>query len=98
MLRMKHAAVWLAILKETAAEWWEGKEARLGAPLAYYTILSLAPMLLLITPAVGLVVGQAQARRQLINQFSQLLGAQAAAAGGALVGGGPPPAREVAGA
>ena len=89
MLRLKHAAVWLAISKETVAEWWQDKAPRLGAALAYYTILSLAPMLLLITPAVGLVVGLAQARQQLINQFSQLLGEEAAQAVGTLVGAGP---------
>jgi len=89
MLRLKHAAVWLAILKETTAEWWQDKAPRLGAALAYYTILSLAPMLLLITPAVGLVVGQTQARKQIINQFSQLLGEEAAQAVGTLVGAGP---------
>ncbi len=56
------ASGWGAVLKETVTEWWQDKAPRLGAALAYYTILSLAPMLLLVTPAVALVFGPGQAR------------------------------------
>ena len=80
---------WLSVLKETAAEWWQDKAPRLGAALAYYTILSLAPMLLLITPAVAMVFGPEQARDQVMRQFDQLLGQGAAEAVGMLVGAGP---------
>jgi membrane protein len=83
------AAGWAAVLKETVAEWWQDKAPRLGAALAYYTILSLAPMLLLITPAVALVFGAKRAREQVIQQFDQLLGRAAGDAVGMLVGAGP---------
>jgi membrane protein len=80
---------WALVLKETAAEWWQDKAPRLGAALAYYTILSLAPMLILVTPAVAMVFGPQQARRQVISQFEQLLGHEAAEAVATLVGAGP---------
>ena len=41
------------IFKQTLAGWWEIKAQRLGAALAYYTILSLAPMLIIATPMIS---------------------------------------------
>ena len=85
----QHARVWGALLKETGAEWLQDKAPRLGAALAYYTILSLAPLLILVTPAVGKVFGADRAREKVIEQFEQLLGHDAASAVATLVGAGP---------
>src|SRR5688572_26285752 len=76
------ARVWGGVFRETALEWWQDKAPRLGAALAYYTILSLAPLLILVTPAVGMVFGPERARQQVIIQFRQLLGQDAADAVG----------------
>src|SRR6185503_19238754 len=59
---------------------------RLGASLAYYTILSLAPLLVLVTPVVGWVFGPKRAREQVIAQVGQLLGREAGVAVDALIG------------
>ena len=83
------ARKWGGLLKETGAEWWQDKAPRLGAALAYYTILSLAPLLILVTPVVGAVFGRERARDQSTEQFSQLLGSEAAEAVASLVGAGP---------
>ena len=83
------ARVWAAVFGETASEWWQDKAPRLGAALAYYTVLSLAPLLILVTPAVGMVFGAERARDQVMKQFGQLLGQEAAEAVAALVGAGP---------
>ena len=85
----RFARTWGGVFAETAAEWWQDKAPRLGAALAYYTILSLAPLLILVTPAVGVVFGPKRARQQIIDQFSQLLGSEAAEAVATLVGAGP---------
>ena len=77
---------WAALLKETATEWWNDKAPRLGASLAYYTILSLAPLLVLVTPVVGWLFGANRARAQIIAQVGQLLGREAGLAVDALIG------------
>jgi membrane protein len=76
---------WAAVLKETTSEWWNDKAPRLGAALAYYTILSLAPMLVLVTPVVGWIFGRDRARSQIMKQVSQLLGEDAGRAVDALI-------------
>ena len=77
---------WAAVLKETTIEWWNDKAPRLGASLAYYTVLSLAPLLVLVTPVVGWMFGPDRAREQVIGQVSQLLGREAGVAVDALIG------------
>src|SRR5829696_3477480 len=77
---------WALVMKETATEWWGDKAPRLGASLAYYTILSLAPLLVLVTPVVGWMFGKERARDQIIAQVGQLLGTEAGHAVNALIG------------
>jgi membrane protein len=69
------------ILKQTLAGWWEIKAPRLGAALAYYTILSLAPMLIIATPMISLVFHDpVQAQGGIVSQFEALVGHEGAAA------------------
>lgn len=48
----------LDLLKETFWEWLDDDPFRLGAALAYYTVFSLAPLLIILVAAVGFVWGQ----------------------------------------
>jgi membrane protein len=57
-----------------AQDWWEDNCLRLAASLAYYTALSLAPLLLLIVGLLGMVLGRAQVARQLESQLEGLMG------------------------
>ena len=41
-----------------AQEWWEDNCLRLAASLAYYTALSLAPLVLLLVGVTGMVLGR----------------------------------------
>jgi membrane protein len=50
----------------------------LGASLAFYTLLSLAPLLLVLVSITGLVLGQAEAQTTIVAQVSALVGAQGA--------------------
>ena len=52
----------------------------MGAALSYYTVFSLAPMLLIVIAVAGLVFGQDAARGALLEQLSGLMGADAAKA------------------
>ena len=43
----------ISLLKQTFSEWLEDKVPQLGAALAYYTVFSLAPLVLLLLAIVG---------------------------------------------
>lgn len=45
----------ISLLKKTFSEWLEDKAPQLGAALAYYTVFSLAPLILVLLAIVGLL-------------------------------------------
>ena len=47
-----------SLLKDTAASWSNHKASRLGAALAYYSIFSLGPLLVIAVAVVGLTFRQ----------------------------------------
>ena len=63
-----------SILKKTASDWLEDQAPTLGAALAYYTVFSLAPLLIIAIAIAGLVLGQEAAQGQIFNQLRGLLG------------------------
>ncbi len=71
--------IW-TLLRDAAADWSEDKAPRLGAALAYYTALSLAPLLLVVIGIAGLVFGQEAARGQIVGQLQGLVGGDGARA------------------
>ncbi|HVZ71389.1 MAG TPA: YihY/virulence factor BrkB family protein [Polyangia bacterium] len=68
------------LFKEAGVEWSNDKAARLGASLSYYTVFSLAPVLILVIAVAGLVLGRDAAQGRIVDQLSGLLGAEAARA------------------
>jgi membrane protein len=67
------------LLKETIQEWSEDKAPRLAAALAYYTIFSIAPLLVLVIAITGFIVGNnTTIRDQVITQVQGLVGQQGA--------------------
>ena len=64
----------LPILKETASEWMEDQAQSLGAALAYYTVFSLAPLLLIAIAIAGFFFGREAAQDQIFDQLRGLLG------------------------
>lgn len=73
-----HAKSIFSLLKESFKEWQEDEALQLGAALAYYTIFSLAPMLLVVIGVAGLAFGREAVQGQLDNQIQGLVGAQGA--------------------
>ena len=65
--------IW-SVLRTTFSEWSDDKAPRLGAALAYYTSLSLAPLLLVIIGIAGLVFGEEAARGEIVGQIRGLVG------------------------
>jgi len=73
---MKTKTLW-EILKETGSDWSKDDATRLAAALAYYTVLSIAPLLVVAVSVAGLVFGEEAARGQIAAQLSGVVGPQA---------------------
>jgi membrane protein len=63
-----------SLLKDTAASWSNHKAARLGAALAYYSIFSLGPLLVIAVAVAGLTFRQEAVRGEVGAQLHSLLG------------------------
>jgi len=68
------------LIKETCYEWYADRGSRLGAALAFYTLFSLAPLLIIITAIVALAYGQEVAQAQTMRQVEELVGPDGAKA------------------
>jgi membrane protein len=62
------------LLKDTYSEWSKARAQVLGAALAFYTIFSLAPILIIVVAIAGFFVGQASVQDYIIQQLSQFVG------------------------
>jgi membrane protein len=69
-------AAW-SVIKETASDWKEDNASGLAAALAYYTLLSIAPLVVLAVAIAGLAFGEEAARGQISEQIGNVVGAQA---------------------
>ncbi|MDZ8053373.1 MAG: YihY/virulence factor BrkB family protein [Aulosira sp. ZfuVER01] len=74
---MRWQAIW-KLFQETFKEWSEDKASRLAAALAYYTIFSIAPLLIIVIAIVGAVFGEEAARGEIVRQIQGLVGRQGA--------------------
>ncbi|MEH1847925.1 MAG: YihY/virulence factor BrkB family protein [Nostoc sp.] len=70
---MNLQAIW-KLLQETFKEWSDDKASRLAAALAYYTIFSIAPLLIIVIAIAGAVFGEDAARGQIVGQIQGLVG------------------------
>jgi membrane protein len=68
------------LILAAAKNWSRDNVPRLGASLAYYTLFSLAPMLIVAIAVAGIVFGGDAVRGQIVQQLDGLLGAEGAAA------------------
>jgi membrane protein len=80
-LRVMRLGQMMSLLSRAYADWSSDGAARLGAALSYFTLFSVAPVLIVITGVAGLFVGHAAARGQVapwLERFLSPQGAQAA--------------------
>jgi membrane protein len=63
---------------ETFSEWNKDKASRLAAALAYYTIISLPALVILIIALAGMFLGEDAARGQVVQQLQSLFGQEGA--------------------
>lgn len=73
-----HARDHWTVAKETAKDWLDDDAATLAAALAYYALLSLAPLLVISVGVAGWFVGAEAARGEVSSQLGAIVGSEAA--------------------
>jgi membrane protein len=62
------------LIKPTYEQWAAHNAPKMGASLAYYTVLSLAPILIVVVSVIGFVLGPKAAEGQVVGQIQQMVG------------------------
>ncbi len=70
---MRLKALW-ELLRDSGAKWSKDNVPRLGASLAFYTLLSVTPLLVITMAIVGAVYGPDVARGQLLHEVRDMVG------------------------
>src|SRR5947209_1179041 len=68
----------VSLVKNTFSAWSDDNVPRLGASLAYYTALSLAPLILVVVAVAGLAFGKQAVQGELVWQIRDTVGEQGA--------------------
>ena len=71
--------IW-ALFKSVFRSWSDDHAQSMGAALAYYTLFSIAPLLLIVIAISGIVFGPQAARGEILDQLDSLMGEQGARA------------------
>ncbi len=66
------------LLKETISEWQFNQVSLLASSLAYYTVFSLAPLMIIVIMIVGAIFGEAAARGEVVGRIQGVVGEQGA--------------------
>lgn len=59
----------IQLLKSTFQEWQQDNASRLAAALAYYTVFSISPLLVIAVAIAGRFFGQEAAKQEIVNQI-----------------------------
>jgi len=79
MAQMTVDDLW-GVIKTAVSGWIDDYAQSMGAALAYYTMFSMAPLLLIVISIAGLVFGDEAARGEIFSQLEGMLGASGALA------------------
>lgn len=66
------------LVKRAVSSWSDDRAPSMGAALSYYTVFSLAPVLVLVISIAGLAFGNDAAEGRIVGELQGLLGAEAA--------------------
>jgi membrane protein len=69
---------WWQLAKQAVVSWSDDYAPSMGAALSYYSVFSMAPLLLIVISVAGLVFGEEAARGELFGQLAGLMGTEAA--------------------
>jgi membrane protein len=84
--------MWWTVTKEAAAKWSSHKDARQGAALAYYSVFSLGPIIVIAIAVAGLFFGHEAVSSQVTGSLKDILGETGAKAIQAMLAGASRPA------
>src|SRR6202008_615894 len=76
---MNTGNIWI-LVKAAASSWVDDYAPSMGAALAYYTLFSIAPLLIIAIAVAGLIFGQEAARGEIVAQIQGLIGREGAIA------------------
>jgi len=76
---------WWDLIKRSVTAWSDDYAPSMGAALSYYTVFSMAPLLLIVISIAGLAFGEEAARGEVFGQLRGLLGDAPASAVEALL-------------
>ncbi|MBN9657243.1 MAG: YihY/virulence factor BrkB family protein [Acidobacteria bacterium] len=82
---------WKALLGETLHSWLDDRAPRMGAALAYYLAVSLAPSIVIVLAIAGWAFGPQAAESRLVWQTRSLVGREGANFIQSMIDGAPPP-------
>src|SRR5450759_2344309 len=68
------------MIKAAVKAWVDDYAPSMGAALSYYTLFSLAPLLIIVIAVAGMVFGQQAAQGEIVAQLRGIMGAQGALA------------------
>ncbi|HEX4234072.1 MAG TPA: YihY/virulence factor BrkB family protein [Caldimonas sp.] len=71
---------WRTLVASSVSAWLDDYAPSMGAALSYYTVFSLAPLLLIVVSVAGLAFGEEAVRGELFAQLQGLMGRDAAQA------------------
>jgi membrane protein len=66
----------MAALRQLAREYWSNRPMELAAALSYYTLLSLAPLVLMVVAVAGLVFDRATVEGRVVTEMRLLVGVE----------------------
>ena len=66
------------LINKTILAWLDDHAPSMGAAISYYTVFSIAPLLLILMAVAGFVWGQAAVEGEIARQLTGLLGPEAA--------------------
>lgn len=69
---------WLSILAAAFRHWLDSQAFIYAAALAFFTVFSIAPILVVVVALVGLVIGERAVQGELFTQLEETLGSEAA--------------------
>ncbi|HEY2561555.1 MAG TPA: YihY/virulence factor BrkB family protein [Caldimonas sp.] len=78
--RPRSPRTWWTLVTGSVSAWLDDYAPSMGAALSYYTVFSLAPLLLIVVSVAGLAFGEEAVRGELFAQLQGLMGHDAAQA------------------
>ncbi|MFO1396131.1 MAG: YihY/virulence factor BrkB family protein [Burkholderiales bacterium] len=78
-MKIDLADAW-TLVKQSVSAWNDDSASSMGASLAYYTVFSISPLLLIVISVAGLFFGREAVEGQVVAQLGGLMGTQGAEA------------------